>query len=98
MNTESLRFNLFDIFDDIMGDKKKLHITNGLDVYTTRTGDIHRVIRVSWEVPETDGELRRDCNRRGSHYPAHCYKKLFPCTIEGVCAAIEFLEYLLKNA
>ena len=46
MNTANLRFNLFEIFDNIMGDKKKLRITNNLDVYTTRTGDIHRVIRV----------------------------------------------------
>ena len=50
MDTENLRFNLFEIFDNMMGDKKKLRITNNLDVYTTRTGDIHRVIRVHWEV------------------------------------------------
>ena len=94
MNTEDLRFNLFEIFDNIMGSKKKLHITNGLDVYTTRKGDIHRVIRVSWEVSKTDEELRRDYSRGGNHYPAHCYKKLFPYTVEGMYAAIEFLECL----
>lgn len=98
MNTENLRFNLFDIFDNIMGDKKKLHITNGLDVYTTRKGDIRRVIRVSWEVPKTDEELPRDYCRHGNHYPAHCYKKLFPYTTEGLYAAIECLEHLPKSA
>ena len=97
MNTEDLRFNLFEIFDNIMGSKKKLHITNGLDVYTTRKGDIHRVIRVSWEVSKTDEELRRDYSRGGNHYPAHCYKKLFPYTVEGMYAAIEFLERLPGN-
>lgn len=84
MNTENLRFNLFEIFDNIMGTKKMLRITNNLDVYTTRKGDIHRVIRVSWEVPKTDEELRRDYNRRGNRYPAHCYKKL-SLTLQRVC-------------
>lgn len=98
MNTENLCFNLFEIFDNIIGTKKTLHITHGLDVYTTRKGDIHRVIRVYWEVPKTDEELRRDYNRRGNHYPAHCYKKLFPYTTEGMYAAIEYLEHLPGNA
>lgn len=98
MNTENLRFNLFEIFNDIMGTKKKLRITEHLDVYTTRTGDIHRVIRVHWEIPKTSEELRRDYNRPGNHYSAHCYKKLFPYTTEGVYAAIEFAEHLPENA
>lgn len=99
MNTENLRFNLFEIFDNIIGTKKTLRITNGLDVYTTRKGDIHRVIRVSWEVPKTDEELRRDYRKRGKHhYPAHCYEKLFPYTTEGMYAAIEYLEHLPENA
>lgn len=98
MNTENLRFNLFEIFDNMMGDKKKLRITKNLDVYTTRTGDIHRVIRVHWEVPKTDEERRRDYNRRGNHYPSHCYEKLFPYTTDGMYAAIEYLEHLPKSA
>ena len=53
MTTENLRFNLFEIFDNMMGTKKKLYITKNLDVYTTRKGDIHRVIRVHWEVAKT---------------------------------------------
>lgn len=48
MTTENLRFNLFEIFDNMMGTKKKLYITKNLDVYTTRKGDVHRVIRVHW--------------------------------------------------
>lgn len=98
MNAENLRFNLFEIFDNMMGDKKKLRITKNLDVYTTRTGDIHRVIRVSWEVPKTDEERRRDYNRRGNHYPSLCYEKLFPYTTDGMYAAIEYLEHLPKSA
>ena len=86
------------IFDNMMGDKKKLRITNNLDVYTTRKGDIHRVIRVHWEVPKTDEERRRDYNRRGNHYPFHCYEKLFPYTTDGMYAAIEYLEHLPKSA
>lgn len=78
MTTENLRFNLFEIFDNMIGDKKKLRITNNLDVYTTRTGDIHRVIRVHWEVLKTDEEIRRDYRKRGNHYPAHCYNVLSP--------------------
>lgn len=38
MATENLRFNLFEIFDNMMGTKKKLYITKNLDVYTTRKG------------------------------------------------------------
>lgn len=53
MTTENLRFNLFEIFDNMMGTKKKLYITKNLDVYTTRKGNIHRVIRVHWEVAKT---------------------------------------------
>ena len=59
MTTANLRFNLFEIFDNMMGDKKKLRITNNLDVYTTRTGDIHKVIRVHWGIPKTEEEMRR---------------------------------------
>lgn len=98
MTTANLRFNLFEIFDNMMGDKKTLRITNNLDVYTTRTGDIHRVIRVHWEVPKTDEEIRRDYRKRGNHYPAHCYKKLFPYTTEGLYAAIDYLDKLPENA
>ena len=98
MNAENLRFNLFEIFDGIMGTKKKLRITENLDVYTTRTGDIHRVIRVHWEVPMTAEERRRIYSKPGNHYCAHCYKKLFPYTTEGMYAAIEYLEHLPENA
>ena len=42
MTTENLRFNLFEIFDNMMDTKKKLYITKNLDVYTTRKGNIHR--------------------------------------------------------
>lgn len=38
MTTANLRFNLFEIFSNMMGNKKKFHITKNLDVYTTRTG------------------------------------------------------------
>lgn len=76
MTTENLRFNLFEIFDNMMGTKKKLYITKNLDVYTTRKGDIHRVIRVHWEVSKTDEELRRYYRKRGNHYSCHCYEKL----------------------
>lgn len=98
MNTENLRFNLFEIFDNMMGDKKKLRITKNLDVYTTRKGDIHRVIRVHWEIKKTDEELRRDYSKRGNHYPHHCYEKLFPYTTEGMYAAIDYLDKLPENA
>ena len=98
MDTENLRFNLFEIFDNMMGDKKKLRITNNLDVYTTRKGDIHRVIRVHWEVPKTDEEIRRDYSKRGNHYPHHCYEKFFPYTTEGLYAAIDCLDKLPENA
>lgn len=33
MTTENLCFNLFEIFDNMMGTKKKLYITKNLDVY-----------------------------------------------------------------
>lgn len=98
MNTENLRFNLFEIFDNMMGDKKKLYITNNLDVYTTRTGDIHRVIRVHWEIEKTDEELRKDYRKRGNHYGSRCYEKLFSYTTEGMYAAIDYLEKLPENA
>lgn len=98
MNTENLRFNLFEIFDNMIGDKKKFHITKNLDVYTTRKGDIHRVIRVHWEVAKTDEELRRDYRKRGNHYSCHCYEKLFPYTTEGMYDAIAYLDKLPENA
>ena len=41
MNTETNCFNLFEIFDNMMGTKKKLYITKNLDAYTTRKGNIH---------------------------------------------------------
>ena len=98
MNAENLRFNLFEIFDKMIGDKKKLYITNNLDVYTTRTGDIHRVIRVHWEIEKTDEELRRDYRKPGNHYGSRCYKKLFHYTTEGMYAAIDYLNKLPENA
>lgn len=98
MNTENLRFNLFEIFDNMMGDKKKLRITKNLDVYTTRTGDIHRVIRVHWEIKKTDEELRKDYRKRGNHYGYHCYEKLFPYTTEGMYAAIDYLKNIPEHA
>lgn len=98
MTTENLRFNLFEIFDNMMGTKKKLYITKNLDVYTTRKGDMHRVIRVHWEVVKTDEELRRDSRKRGQHYSYHCYEKLFPYTTEGMYDAIDYLGTLPENA
>ena len=98
MTTANLRFNLFEIFDNMMGDKKKLYITNNLDVYTTRTGDIHRVIRVHWEIEKTDEELRKDYRKRGNHYGSRCYEKLFPYTTEGMYDAIAYLDTLPENA
>lgn len=35
MTTANLRFNLFEIFDNMMGDKKKFHITNNRRVHHT---------------------------------------------------------------
>ena len=98
MDTENLRFNLFEIFDNMMGDKKKFHITKNLDVYTTRTGDIHKVIRVHWEIPKTEEEMRRDYRKLGNHYGSHCYKKLFPYTTEGMYAAIDYLKNIPEHA
>lgn len=98
MNTENLHFNLFEIFDNMMGTKKKLYITNNLDVYTTRKGDIHRVIRVHWEIEKTAEELNKDYRKRGNHYGSHCYEKLFPYTTEGMYEAIDYLEKLPANA
>lgn len=98
MDTANLRFNLFEVFDNMMGDKKKLYITNNLDVYTTRTGDIHRVIRVHWEIEKTDEERRKDYRKRVNHYGSRCYKKLFPYSTEGMYAAIDYLEKLPENA
>lgn len=98
MNTANLHFNLFEIFDNMMGTKKKFYITKNLDVYTTRKGDIRRVIRVHWEVAKTDEELRRDYRKRGQHYPSHCYEIVFPYTTEGLYAAIDYLDKLPENA
>ena len=98
MNTETNCFSLFEIFDNRMGTKKKLYITKNLDVYTTRKGDIHRAIRVHWEVAKTPEELRRDYRKRGQHYSSHCYEKLFPYTTEGMYDAIDYLDNLPENA
>lgn len=98
MTVANLRFNLFEIFDNMIGDRKTLRITNNLDIYTTRTGDIHRVICVRWEIEKTPEERRRDYSKPGNHYGRHCYKKLFPYTTEGMYAAIDYLNKLPENA
>lgn len=98
MNTENLRFNLFEIFDNMMGAKKKFQITDHLDVYTTRKGDKHRVIRVSWEVMKSEQEQREDASNGKNHSFSHYFEKLFPYTTEGMYAAFDYLERIPENA
>lgn len=50
------------------------------------------------DIAKTDEEIRRDYRKRGNHYPAHCYKKLFPYTTEGMYAAIDYLKNIPEHA